>query len=118
MTPEEQKLKFDKKAQRWTEKPTIEVCSDQDWHIEDGESYQSQLYCRRYETYVNPRGFTCSLCRRHLWPEIERWRHHVLPELIAKSGKKAAGDAVVDAVERRPLSEKEATVLVREFNLG
>ena len=118
VSPKERRLKYDEKARRWKAKPTIDSCPAQDWHIEDGASYQSQLFCQEYQTWINPSGFTCQLCREHNWPEIERWRHHSLPDLIATKGKKAAGDAVVEAVERRTLSEKEATVLVRDFDLG
>ncbi len=109
-----------KTADIWAEKPNLDACwrgDHRDWHIEDGRHYQEQLYCRFWQKFVNPSGFTCSFCVEHQWPAIEKWRIHILPALIADKGKEAAGDALVDAVARGRLTEAEAIQLGKEFGL-
>ena len=103
----EREAKFDEKAQRWREKPNIAFCEHQDWHL-DGANYQRQLWCTSWTMWINPSGFSCARCKKKVWPEIARWRAHVLPAQIEKKGREAAAEALVAAVERGRLSEVEA----------
>ena len=132
----ERAAKYDAKAMRWTARPEIAPCwrgNQREWHIDGrptddagravkaqapgpaGQSYQNQLYCRFHHTFINPSGFTCRLCRDRQWPEVERWRHHQIPGMLAKAGASAAEESLVHAVETGRLSAADAQSLAAEF---
>ena len=80
-------------------------------------TYQNTLYCRKWGAFINPTGFTCRLCIAQNWPQIVRYRAHVLPALVA-SDKSKAEDALVAAVKSKMLTLDEATALAAEFGIG
>ena len=113
-------------ADRWIEKPDLPPCvhgDGREWHIggkvlddegeettrqapegKTGTSYQNQLYCRKWEMFINPVGNVCEMCKGGYWPEIECWRNHTLPELIADKGVDYAQDVLVQAFMQKQLT--------------
>ncbi len=111
----------DETSDKWTAQPDIDACwrgDYRDWHIEDGKSYQSQLYCRFWEDFINPSGWGCEVCKRHM---IINWQSSNMREafagLVAAKGKEYAANILVRAVEMNQLSEREALELADEFDL-
>lgn len=124
-TPEERAAKFKKGdsalSDIWTAKPDISECwrgDYREWRIEDGPSFQSQLYCTYLNTWTNPSGATCALCRAFHLPLIEEFRHYIIPAIIANNSNEAAADALVKAVESGELMADEAKTLGEEFELS
>lgn len=110
-----------KTADRWTARPEVEACwrgDYRDWHIEDGRHYQEQLYCKFWETFVNPSGLSCEACKDR---KILDWHsphlQEALSELIEVQGKEVVGQIIVNAVRDGQLSKDEALELVDEFDL-
>ena len=97
--------------------PALPPCWRGDYREEhpEGESFQSQLYCRHWQEWINPSGFTCKLCAAQAWPEIENYRVHVLPTIMEADGDDAAQEALVTAVGRGMLTAKEGLTLAQEF---
>ncbi len=105
----------------WTSKPDLAACPKgdyRDWHIEDGTNYQRQLFCKFWETWVNPSGFSCEICKGH---EILDWQSSHMREafagLVAAKGKEAAGELLVSAVRAKRLGQITALELADEFEL-
>lgn len=73
MRKERDRTKYDARKRRWKRRPDIGPCphgeSNRLWRM-GGDSYQSQLYCRRHKEYINPNGHTCDLCERGKWPRV------------------------------------------------
>ena len=136
VTADERAQKYDAEARRWKERPEISACwrgDFREWRIDGrprdesgnllpeldrgvtGTCYQNQLYCRHWKSFINPDGFTCSLCADRSWPMIEHYRAHVSPELIRRRGDEAAQNALVQAVKDRWLTKQEALQLADEF---
>ena len=137
-TKAEREQKFNPAQQRWKAKPNVGPCCKGDfreWHIQPetgplddtgratdrhaprgdtGTSYQNQLYCRYWKTFVNPSGFACDLCKAQNWPDAERWRVHVIPDAIKARGRAAAEDALVAAVARGQLEVADAERIADE----
>jgi len=120
----ERDLKFRKgdpsrgESDRWTARPMLAPCWHGDfreWRIEEGLSYQNQLYCGYWKEFINPNGHTCALCQKQLWPDIEHWRAHVIPAVQAENGDKAAQETLVNAVASENLTEANALALAEEF---
>ena len=99
MAPQKTAKTYDEDLCRWLVQPDIPPCADQDWRP-DGESYQSQLYCLRHKTPINPSGFTCKLCRAGQWPE------HV------------AARAAIEAMVRDGRRDDARRVLIRRVEMG
>lgn len=131
---------YDPEKHKWKKRPELPVCSrgnQREWHIDGvprtdkgtkraqrhatgitGNSYQNQLYCRHWQKFINPSGFTCELCEARVWPEVENYRAHLLPPFITAGKQKEAGEALVRAVTDGQLAEDEALQLAKEFDLG
>ena len=78
----------------WIEQPNIPDCPYGDtrvWDIENGASYQEQLFCKLRNCSINPSGFTCKGCN--------------------------AADWLVSEVENGMMTEREALRIAREYNL-
>ena len=105
----------------WTAKPSIAPCwrgDYREWHIEDGSSYQSQLYCKFWDMFINPSGRSCEICKSHL---IKNWASSqlriALADAIAAKGKDFVGEQIGYAFEKDQLTEQQALELVNEFKL-
>lgn len=81
---------------------------------ETGTSYANALWCRKWGAFISPKGVACVDCHNRTWPDIERWRAHVLPP--AAPDKRA--DLIVAAVARGDMSQEEALKLGDEFNFS
>ncbi len=54
-----------KTSDRWLEKPKLEPCwrgNFRRWNIDRASTYQSQLWCRYWNVFINPSGFSCTIC--------------------------------------------------------
>ena len=108
-------------SDKWTAKPDIDDCwrgDHREWHIEDGQHYQEQLYCHFWEAFINPSGIVCEGCKQHM---IGNWQssylQEAIPGLIAAQSKEAVGVLIVQAVASGQLTEQQALELVDEFDL-
>ncbi len=109
-------IKYRPKKHRWILKPSIPECwrgDYQEWHIE-ADNYQRQLYCGKFETWINPGGNTCELCERRLWPSMENARRNI-EIMLAEQTKEAAEDAVVSWMINGSITELEALTLACEY---
>ena len=106
-------------ADIWAAKPTLDACwrgDYREWHIEDGTHYQEQLYCRFWEKFVNPSGFSCEVCKGH---KMLNWQSsHTLDVLTALEDKTAQEQAILVTVKQGLLTEEEAIQLGEELELG
>ena len=94
-------------SDRWIEQPDLPPCchgDNREWHIEDGTSYQSQLFCVLNKYNINPSGFTCEGCYQR-------------KNKVAGMDKKDAGDWIVAQVEAGRMTQHEALQLVKEYAL-
>lgn len=110
---------WDADRMRLKEAPKLDPCwqgAEREW-IAEAKNYRFQLWCPVWKTWLNPTGFTCQACRDKTWPDVERFRTHILPDLTM-AGKAADGARMVlHAAERGLLSFDEAVALGEEFHL-
>ncbi len=105
----------------WMSKPDIAACwrgDYRDWHIEDGTNYQNQLFCKFWETFINPSGFSCEICKALVFINWQSPQSaEAFTEMIAAKGKEYASANLVQAVAAKRISEQEALEWVDEYEL-
>lgn len=146
ISDEERAEKYDTVARTWTARPTLLPCwrgTSRLWYanrdapaIDDndsvvtqpevdpisdmGTSYQNQMYCRYWNTFINPSGHTCDLCKAQVWPELERWQVHVFPALLEKTegDKEEAKTKMMEQLEREVGSGRMEPTLAAEIEFA
>ena len=97
--------------------PQLPPCCAGDFRrwIPTGASFREQMFCERAREFINPNGFTCKLCADDRWPPAQYLRARVLPQIIQRRGIQAAQDALVQAGERRTITEADGLALAEEL---
>ena len=102
---------YDEAMPGWKQKPAIAPCplgNFREWYIvggpvddsgapvqnpqassPTGTSYANQLYCRKWNDFINPCGFNCSACIAKMWPAIQ-YVQGVVSATLAANGADAA----------------------------
>jgi len=106
-----------KTADYWASEPKLPPCwkgeGNREW-LPNGRHYQEQMYCHHPEidSFINPSGSDCELCREEQLTVLQRWRAHYLPMYATREEQESV---ILFAVENGDLGEDDAITLGEEL---